>query len=592
MGDLRAIFGWIDRRLRLRWALLIPVVSMAALLEAIGAIAVFGLLRVVVEPQRVRTTPVVTELWSAWPTDDPATIIGLLIALLALFYVLRAAFLVWAEWFKESTVARSGAKAAEGLFARYLAADYLFHLKRRSASPIQEVSRATSVAYQLIAASVVNIVAELATMTALIAVLAVTAPVATLTAVGLVLAVVAVPIFATRSVWHRWGARMKLLEEQQLHILQQSLGAVKEVKIAGREAYFEGRLRSVRRDLARVEGGRAALGTAQRLGVETALIVGMLAVLWLVTRGGASGAETVSLMGLFAYAGFRVVPSANRIMLNAGHWRTGRAFAANAIADFKALGRVPLRPHGPEPVVGFHDALVCDDVTFAYDEGLMPAVSNVRLRLRAGESLGIVGATGSGKSTLVALLLGLLQPMSGRILIDGAPLAGLERGWQRLIGYVPQDTYLLDDTLRRNVAFGVPDPLIDEQRVARACTLAQLDDLLRQLPQGMDTPLGEDGTRLSGGQRQRVAIARALYTDPAVLVFDEATAALDNQTEREVTKSIASLHGTRTLIVIAHRLTTVEACDRLIFLQDGRVAASGTYDELLRNATFRQMAAH
>jgi ATP-binding cassette subfamily C protein len=287
-----------------------------------------------------------------------------------------------------------------------------------------------------------------------------------------------------------------------------------------------------------------------------------------------------------------VVPSANRIMLNAGHWRTGRAFAANAIADYKALGRVPLRPHGPEPVVGFHDALVCDDVTFAYDEGLMPAVSNVHLRLRAGESLGIVGATGSGKSTLVALLLGLLQPMSGRILIDGAPLAGLERGWQRLIGYVPQDTYLLDDTLRRNVAFGVPDPLIDEQRVARACTLAQLDDLLRQLPQGMDTPLGEDGTRLSGGQRQRVAIARALYTDPAVLVFDEATAALDNQTEREVTKAIASLHGTRTLIVIAHRLTTVEACDRLIFLQDGRVAASGTYDELLRNATFRQMAAH
>ena len=441
------------------------------------------------------------------------------------------------------------------------------------------------------AASVLNIIAELATMSALVVVLAVTAPAPTLIAVGLVLAVVTIPILTTRRAWHRWGERMKRLEEQQLHILHQSLGAVKEVKIAGREAYFEGRLRAVRRDLAAVEGGRAALGTAQRLGVETALIVGMLAVLWLVTRGGASGADTVSLMGLFAYAGFRVVPSANRIMLNAGHWRTGRAFAKDAIADFNALDRIVLRPHGPEPVVLFHETLVCEDVTFAYDADLTPAVSNVHLRLRAGESLGIVGATGSGKSTLVALLLGLLQPTSGRILIDGVPLAGLERGWQRLIGYVPQDTYLLDDTLRRNVAFGVPDPLIDEQRVARACTLAQLDDLLRQLPQGIDTPLGEDGTRLSGGQRQRVAIARALYSDPAVLVFDEATAALDNQTEREVTKAIASLHGTRTLIVIAHRLTTVEACDRLVFLQDGRIAASGAYDELLRNAAFRAMAA-
>lgn len=592
MSDLRAIFSWIDGRLRMRWALLIPVVCVAALLEAIGAIAVFGLLRLVVDPQRVRSTPGVSDLWLAWPADDPAAIVAVLIGLVALFYVLRAGFLIWAEWFKESAVARSGAQAAERLFARYLAADYLFHLRRRSASPIQEVSRSTAVAYQLIAASLLNITAELATMAALITVLAVTAPAPTLIAVGLVIAVVAVPLAATRRVWRRWGTRLKLLEEQQLHVLQQSLGAVKEVKIAGREAYFEGRLRAVRRELANVDAGRTTLATAQRLGVETALIAGMLAVLWLVTRGGASGADSVSLMGLFAYAGFRVVPSANRIMLNAGHWRTGRAFAANAIADFKALSRVAVRPHGPEPVVAFNEALVCEDVTFVYEEGLVPAVSHVHLRLRAGESLGIVGATGAGKSTLVALLLGLLQPTSGRILLDGLPLTGVERAWHRLIGYVPQDTYLLDDTLRRNIAFGVPDPLIDEQRVARACTLAQLDELLRQLPEGMDTPLGEDGARLSGGQRQRVAIARALYSDPAILVFDEATAALDSATEREVTKAIASLHGTRTLIVVAHRLSTVEACDRLVFLQDGRVAATGTYDELLRNASFRQMAPH
>jgi ATP-binding cassette subfamily C protein len=285
-----------------------------------------------------------------------------------------------------------------------------------------------------------------------------------------------------------------------------------------------------------------------------------------------------------------VVPSANRIMLNAGNWRTGRAFAQSAIADFRALGRTSVRPAGIEPVMSFADALVCEDVSFSYEAGATPAIRHVYLRLNAGESLGIVGTTGSGKSTLIALLLGLLQPTSGRILIDGGPLIGFERAWQRLIGYVPQDPYLLDDTLRRNVAFGVADAAIDDQRVARACTLAQLDDFIRQLPQGMDTMLGEDGARLSGGQRQRVAIARALYNDPAILVFDEATAALDNQTEREVTKAIATLHGSRTLMVIAHRLSTVQGCDRLIFLQDGRVAAAGTYDELLQNAAFRAMA--
>jgi ATP-binding cassette subfamily C protein len=320
--------------------------------------------------------------------------------------------------------------------------------------------------------------------------------------------------------------------------------------------------------------------------------VGLLAVVWMVTQRGASGGDVVSLMALFAYAAFRVVPSANRIMLNAGHWRTGKAFSQHAIADFKALAHVSTRVHGPEPIVSFAEALVCEDVSFTYDADATPAVRHVYLRIRPGESIGIVGATGSGKSTLVALLLGLLQPTSGRILLDSVPLAGFERAWQRLIGYVPQDPYLLDDTLRRNIAFGISDATIDEHRVARACSLAQLDDLIRQLPEGMDTVIGENGARLSGGQRQRVAIARALYTEPAVLVFDEATAALDNHTEREVTKAIATLHGTRTLIVIAHRLSTVQGCDRLIFLQDGRIAAAGTYDELLQNAAFRAMATH
>lgn len=592
MTDLGAVLGWIDTRLRLRWAVLIPVMCLAAILEAVGAIAVFGLLRLVVEPQRIRLTPGVSELWLAWPTDDPRAILSVLIGLVALFYVLRGAFLAWAEWLKESTVARSAAKAADRLFSRYLAADYLFHLRRRTASPIQEVSRSTWVAYQLVAASVLNMFTESATIVALIAVLSLTAPLTTLAAVAAVLAIVALPMIVTRRRWRRSGERLKELEEQQLHVLQQSLGAVKEVKIAGREAFFEGRLRAVRRELASVEAHRKTLGTVLRLTVETTLILGMLAVVWLISRGGASGADTVSLMALFAYTGFRVVPAANRIMFNAGHYREGRAYIKGAIADNRALRHVSLRPHGPEPGVTFTEALVCEDVSFAYEQGGPPAVSHVHLRLAPGESVGVVGSTGAGKSTLVALLLGLLPPTSGRLLLDGVPLAGRERAWQRLIGYVPQDPYLLDDTLRRNVAFGIPDALIDEPRLARACSLAQLDDLIKQLPQGMDTQIGEHGARLSGGQRQRVAIARALYHEPAVLVFDEATAALDNQTEREVTKAIAALHGTRTVIVIAHRLSTVQGCDRLVFLQDGRMAASGTYDDLLRNAAFRAMAAH
>ncbi len=588
--DLRAILGWVDGNLRFRWALLVPIMSVAAIIEAAGAVAVFGLLRMVIEPSRVRSAPVVTQIWQAWPTDDPPAIVALLTVIVGALYVVRALFLAWAEWIKETTIALSISRAGERLFSRYLAADYLFHLTRRSTSLMTEISRSTDVAFQLVVASALSVLTEGATIVALFLVLALSAPPQALGIVAVVIAFAALPLVLTRRAWARFGGQQKQLEEQQLHVLQQSLGAVKEVKIGGREAFFETRFRSVRRALARVKERRNWIGTIMRLTVETVLIVSLLGVILLVTLRGGSGADTVSLLALFAYIGFRAVPSANRIMLYTGYLREGRAYVSGALRDFKALERPPAPSHGPEPVEEFTTALVCERVGFRYDEHSAPALVDISLTLTPGESLGIVGATGAGKSTLVDVMLGLLLPTSGRVALDGADLKGRERAWQRLVGYVPQDPYLLDETVRRNVAFGVPDALIDEQRLARACSLAQLDEVIKQLPQGLETLLGENGTRLSGGQRQRVAIARALYGDPAVLVFDEATAALDNQTEREVTNAIATLHGTRTLIVIAHRLSTVTGCDRLVFLSEGRIAATGTYDELLRHPAFDAMA--
>jgi ATP-binding cassette subfamily C protein len=216
---------------------------------------------------------------------------------------------------------------------------------------------------------------------------------------------------------------------------------------------------------------------------------------------------------------------------------------------------------------------------------------DLELAIDPERRLAIVGPSGAGKSTLVDLLLGLLTPTSGRITVDGRDIAGALRSWQRHIGYVAQEPFVLDDTIRRNVAFGVADAEIDDRRVTAALRLAQLVGFVTGLPDGLDTLLGERGTRLSVGQRQRVAIARALYDEPEVLVFDEATSALDTPTERELIAALESLRGVKTLVVIAHRLTTVRRCDRLAVLRDGRLAAVGPYDELLaRDAGFRAMA--
>ncbi len=585
--DVRTVLGWLAPRERWRWLALVPLVSIGALIEAGGALATFGLLRLVVEPDQVRTLPVVSQIWRAWPTDDPRAVVATLALAVGVFYLARALFLSWVEWLRQGIIFNSSAGAAERLLARYLAADYLFHVKRHSSSLIQPMTRASDIAYELVAGSAVNIFAEVVTIAALALVLLSSAPPITLAAVAIVLAVVLGPIVLTRRAWERIGESERALLQQQLHVLQQSLGAIKDVKISGRQPFFEEQFRHLKRDLTRVKQRRSWAAGAARHGVETTLVLSMLLVVFLVMRESASGSNTVSILALFAYSGFRVIPSSNRIMLNVGYLREAHPWVANMDADMRTLRAPVHRPFTPSPPF-LLAALVCDDVSFRYDDGTS-ALEHVSFSIRRGQSVGIVGGTGAGKTTLVDVLLGLLTPTSGRVVIDGQPLEGRERAWQRQIGYVSQDVYLLDDSLRRNIAFGIPDGAIDEARLAAAVALARLDEVVAALPQKLETVVGEHGVRLSGGQRQRVAIARALYHDPPVLLFDEATAALDNQTEREVTAAIAAVHGTRTVIAVAHRLSTVKACDQLIYLKDGRVAGIGTYQELLSDPGFRQL---
>jgi ABC-type multidrug transport system fused ATPase/permease subunit len=225
--------------------------------------------------------------------------------------------------------------------------------------------------------------------------------------------------------------------------------------------------------------------------------------------------------------------------------------------------------------VRFQRSLALENVRFGYPASDTAAVCGVSLEIAAGQTVGFIGESGSGKSTLVDLVLGLLSPTAGRILVDDVDIQHNLRRWQDKIGYVPQSVFLTDDTLRRNIAFGVPDAEIDDDAVWRAARLAQIDKFIRESPEGFSMQVGERGVRLSGGQLQRIGIARALYHDPDVLVLDEATAALDTRTERGVMDSVAALHGQKTIIIVAHRLSTVERCDRVFRLEAGRLVEAG-----------------
>ena len=337
-----------------------------------------------------------------------------------------------------------------------------------------------------------------------------------------------------------------------------------------------------------------------RLYMETIAVVVLLLVLMLDLNQGRKPRSLLPLLSLFAMAAFRMMTSMNRIVAAISTIRF-YSHALDAVHDDlqtippvnpMALGRAGrISDHnGKHRPPRLQHSLELDNIFYTYPEAQAPSLQGLSLKVGRGEAVGIAGASGAGKSTLVDVLLGLLTPDTGEVRIDGEPLGIQIASWQRSIGYIPQNVYLSDDTIRRNVAFGVPDNQINEAKVKRALRLAQLGAFIQSLPQQLETRVGELGVRISGGQRQRIAIARALYHNPEVLVMDEATAALDNETERSIVQALEAFKGEKTMLIIAHRLSTIRDCDRIFWMKDGRVSDSGTYTELMaRNPEFQSM---
>jgi ABC-type multidrug transport system fused ATPase/permease subunit len=290
-------------------------------------------------------------------------------------------------------------------------------------------------------------------------------------------------------------------------------------------------------------------------------------------------------LGLFGAAAFRLMPSVNRMLAAVHSLRFGLPVIDTLHAELKLAVPEAIGRHSS--FIPFHARLELEQVTYTYPSVTEPALKDISLAIQRGESVGFIGTSGAGKSTLVDILLGLLTPDSGVVRVDGEDIHHALRNWQDQIGYVPQSIFLTDDTLARNVAFGLSNAQIDEVAMWQAIRAAQLDEFVHSLPQGLNTLVGERGVRLSGGQRQRIGISRALYHDPAVLVLDEATSSLDTATEHDVMQAVNALRGRKTIIVVAHRLSTVEHCDRLYRLERGHITGQGNYDVMTRVSQVR-----
>ncbi|MCC7016157.1 MAG: ABC transporter ATP-binding protein [Rhodospirillales bacterium] len=588
---LRTAFGLLPAALRPRLYWLFPLMLVAALLEMIGLALIVPLVNAVAGDGPAATVPVLGRALAFLGELSPERATIALAAAIAAFYLVKNAVLFLAIYAENSLILSAVTLTAAGLLRVYLDAPYPFHLRHNSAELIRNLNLSVEDTFRSVLKSVLRLILELLVVTGTLLVLVLADPGVTLAVGGGFALFLGLFVAFTHRRIAGWGRRLQSLHKAAFQSLTESLGLVKEIKVLGREPFFAETYARLRREMGRIHVLHQSVFELPRLSIETLLVAAFVLALVLVSARGQETRDVLPLLALYAFAGFRLMPSFNRIIMYANTIRFGAPALEQVARHHAELRRLrpPVPPSRATPAP-FASELAFEGVTFRYENAALPAVDGVSFSIARGRSLGLVGASGSGKTTLVNILLGLLEPQAGRLRADGRDVFAELSAWQRRIGFIPQDVLLLDDSLRRNIALGVDDGAIDQAALGDALRFARLESLVGSLPEGLDTVAGERGARLSGGQRQRVGIARALYHRPEILVMDEATSALDNETEREIADALAELRGRLTIIIIAHRLSTVRHCDTLVFMKEGRVAGHGTFEELYRrNADFRRM---
>ena len=588
----KKLFSFLDEKAKRGFFYFVPLLLLVSLLEIVSIGSIIPLLSVAFDD---------TGAWAErmpWMPDfpkdmDKQTLLYVFSFIFLGLFIFKNIFILVITYSINRFTLNNKARFQQFMFRLYAHRVYSFHLSRNTAELIRDLSNGIGTAFEGLRLTMVLLMDILLAAAACL-VLLVFEPKASLI-ISFALVVFGFIIFKFLAPkLQRWGAEAYEIEARVIQAINQIFGAIKEINVLNNHNFFFRGFTKETNASARAITLSVTANQTPRLFIEVFVVAGFLFSFALLfeLRGTFDGIFIT--VGLFGMAALRLMPSINRILGGMTEIRQRTALVNSVFADFQD-GLEDLNAAEAESdslAMTFNKAIVFKDIYYNYETGTedTPVLSSVDFTISKGQSIGIVGPSGAGKTTLVDIFLGLLRPIHGEILIDGINALSNPHGWQKRLGYVPQQIYLIDDTVRRNIAFGIDDAEIDEDRLKTVIRLAHLKTVVADLPQGLDTVLGEQGVRLSGGQRQRIGIARALYRDPDVIVFDEATSALDSEAEHEISKAIQGLAQDKTLIIIAHRLSTVRLCDILIFLKRGRVADMGTFQDLMdRNADFQRM---
>ena len=573
----QVVWGVLNARERRRLVLILFLMLVGSVLETFSFGLIIPLIGMLTQPDYLSKFPTLYN-WLGKPSDESFAVIAMLA--MVVLYVFKSVFLVWSLWFQKGYSTAVTTRIGRKLFENYLYQPYVFHLNKNSAVLIRNAQYSSSVMSGFID-PLLAIIADTFVTIGLVAVLLYVEPLGTIaTIIVFGMCAFAFRKFTSRKI-RRWGEAQKHYKGMLIKHLQQGFGGVKDVIIRGKEENFIEKYTENLEGNATVVQRFAVAQALPKFGLEVLTMVGLCVLVSTMIVAGSGLSSILPVLGLFGASAFRLLPAVNRTINNFQTMNVSRPFIDDLYDDL-SLASSDSEKINSEVEIG--NDLKVQNVSFKYDSSSEQALINASIVVNRGEAVGLIGPSGSGKSTLVDILLGLLKPDEGEVRIDGKDVSSNLRGWQDALGYVPQSIFLIDDTLRANIAFGCYKNEIDEVAIVEALKSAQLEDFVASLPEGLDTVVGERGVRLSGGQRQRIGIARALYHRPSVLVLDEATSSLDTETEHDVMQAVQALQGDKTVIIVAHRLSTVEYCDRLYRLDAGRIVDEGTFDEVMNRS--------
>lgn len=519
--------------------------------------------------------------WIDLPTDPGNLLIFMGLVLLGVF-LFKAITIIWINYVIVRFSEEQQVRLRTLLMRHYMSLPYTVYLSRNSSDYIHSIQNMVS-HYANAVNTILRTLNDGFVAIVIMIFLAWTNPLALSILVGLFGLFLIVYDLLFKKYSHMFGVKINLASTTMLKAIHEGIEGLKEVRILNCEKYFQKQLDIEAANLAKYNTRSAVISSAPRYILEFILVFFIVLLSAITIMLEQNVEQLLPTLAMFGVAAIRLLPAANGLSSNLMRLRFYRDSVSKLYQDLSTIlsenDSINKNQHKQEQPRFKNISL--KNISFRYPSAKNDALHQLSVEIKRGESIGLIGSSGSGKTTLVDTLLGMLKPTSGEITFNGKTLEESLAVWRSHVAYLPQQVFLIDNTLRKNVALGIEDAAIDEQRLTNALQMALLSELVEQLPDGVETMLGERGVRLSGGQRQRIALARAFYHERDVLVLDEATSALDNETEREIVEEIQRLKGKKTMIVIAHRLTTVQHCDRIYKLENGMIVASGTPQEIL-----------